>query len=64
MNVLVFFLGGGKRGRDLSGNCFSNLTYNSWLMMGANFHFYSDTLTGIKLHSVMAGAQVESEAFV
>ena len=46
-----------KRGWELSENCFSNLTHNSQLVTGANFHFCSDTLTGIKLHSAMAGAR-------
>lgn len=55
---------GRNRVCELPENCFSNLIHNSWLMMGANFHFYSDILTGIKLHSAVAGAQVGSEAFV
>lgn len=37
----------GKRGWELSEDCFSNFTHKSWLTMGTNFHFYSDTLTGI-----------------
>lgn len=54
------FLVAGKSSRELSESIFSNLTHNSWLVVGANFHFYSDTLSGIKLHSAMAGAQVGS----
>lgn len=58
------FLVRGKRGWQLSENFFSNLIHNSWLMMGAKFCFYSDTLTGIKLQSAVSGAQVGSEAFM
>lgn len=58
--VWVFLVGG--RG-VVSFQRSVSLTY-SWLMMGAYFHFCSGSLTGTKLHSATAGAQVGSEAFL